>query len=82
MIPDDLDITIKFFHASLPDFLMSRTWSGDEYFVDPIQHHVFILDGCIQIMTNEFKFGAFRVMVLDNRINRLFHIFADAGIIT
>jgi hypothetical protein len=55
MIPDDLDMAINFFHASLQDFLMSGTLSGDNYFIDPVQHHLFILDDCIQIMMKEFS---------------------------
>jgi hypothetical protein len=55
MIPDDLDMAINFFHASLQDFLMNRTLSGDNYCIDPVQHHLFILDDCIQIMMKEFS---------------------------
>ena len=55
MIPDDLDMAIKIFHASLQDFLMSGTPSSDNYFIDPVQHHLFILDDCIQIMMKEFS---------------------------
>ena len=55
MIPDDLDMAINFFHASLQDFVMSRMRSGDNYFIDPVQHHLFILDDCIQIIMKEFS---------------------------
>jgi len=55
MIPDDLDMAINFFHASLQDFLTNRTQSGNGYFIDPVQHHLFILDDCVQIMMKEFS---------------------------
>jgi hypothetical protein len=49
----DDDKTIQFFHTSLRDFLTDKGRSRT-YFINPIEHHVFILDDCIQLMTNMF----------------------------
>jgi len=56
-IPDDGDDngdTIKFYHASLQDFLIDERRSG-KYFIDLTAHHISILDGCIHVMTRVFS---------------------------
>lgn len=52
-IPNDDAKTIRFFHASLQDFLTDVNCSRN-YFIDAMEHHIFIFDDCVQIMTNKF----------------------------
>jgi hypothetical protein len=53
MIPDDLDKDIQFFHASLRDFFTDICRSKN-YFIDATEHHLFILDDCVRLMTDYF----------------------------
>jgi hypothetical protein len=50
MIPEDDHQPIQLFHTSLRDFLMVKSRSG-EFFIDPPNHHLFIVTKCLAIMT-------------------------------
>ncbi|THU82594.1 hypothetical protein K435DRAFT_872165, partial [Dendrothele bispora CBS 962.96] len=48
MIPDNND-PIRFYHASLPQFLMDRGRSG-KYYRNPGECHTLVVDGCASVM--------------------------------
>ena len=77
---DDSGNTIKFYHASLQDFLIDERRSG-KYFIDLTAHHISILDGCIHVMTRVFSLppdGQQREWVLSYACAHWYHHMAGA----
>jgi hypothetical protein len=57
LVPEDDDDYIRPYHASLQDFLTDCNRGGDR-FLDPVKCNIFIVDGCIQLITSNSTSGA------------------------
>jgi len=49
MIPGDDDDDIQLFHASLREFLTTKSRSG-QFFIDSLTYHMFILGDCLNVL--------------------------------